>query len=228
MSLEGHPLAQLSAFIDGALSPAERAAVESHLGGCSACRARVAELRATASLIGSLPAIAATRRLVPRVAPAPAWLAPFRTLTTLASGISAFVFLATALLANVGGVATTTSGAAAPASAALQASAAPSSTSRGVQIAPAAAPSALNAADSAKAAAPSSTPAARGAPAASGGAEFSTSTQAPAEVGTRQSETQAQGVVTYRSALTSPWLWLALAIVFGIVALGLQRRLRSV
>src|SRR5712691_8083641 len=101
MSLAGHPLAQLSAYLDGALAPADRGAVDTHLDTCSACRARLAELRATASLIGSLPELAPTRRLVPRVAPAPVWLAPLRTMTTVASGLSVFVFLATALLANI-------------------------------------------------------------------------------------------------------------------------------
>ena len=233
MSVDRHPLAQLSAYLDGALAPADHAALDAHLDGCAACRTRLAELRATASLIASLPELAPTRRLVPRVAPAPAWLAPLRTMTTLASGLSVFVFLATALLANVGGVATPTAGAAAPAPAALQASAAPSSSSRGVQ-APAAAATALNAADSAKASAPSAAPSAQpGGAVASAGAGFSTtSSQAPvvtspAEVGARQDSAQGQGVDTVRPALTNPWLWLGLAIVFAIAAIGLQRRLRS-
>jgi anti-sigma factor RsiW len=233
MSIQGHPLAQLSAYLDGALAPAERTALDAHLDGCAGCRARLAELRATASLIGSLPDLAPTRRLVPRVAPAPAWLAPLRTMTTVASGFSVFVFLATALLANVGGAPTTSSGAAAPAPAALQASAAPSSPSRGVQ-APAAAPTALNAADAAKASAPSAPPSAQpGDAVASASAGFSTtSSQAPAaasqvaEVGARSDNTLARERDT-RPVLTSPWLWLGLAIVFGIAALGLQRRLRS-
>src|SRR5437773_10897344 len=96
MSIERHPPAQLSEYVDGALAPADRAAVDAHLDTCAACRARLGELRATASLIGSLPDLAPTRRLTPRVAPAPAWLAPLRTMTTLASGFSVFVFLATA------------------------------------------------------------------------------------------------------------------------------------
>jgi anti-sigma factor RsiW len=223
MSVERHPLAQLSAFIDGALAPAEHAAVQSHLDGCASCGSYVAELRGTASLIGALPDLAPSRRLVPRVAPVPAWLAPLRTMTTLASGISVFAFLATALLANVGGVAT--SGAAAPAPAAIEA---PTS-ARGVQINPAAAPSAANAQDAAKAAPTSSPAALQRAPAASGAAGFSVTSGSatPPQAGARSDETRTVAQTRSAPALTSPWLWLALAIAFGIVAIGLQRRLRS-
>ena len=231
MSIERHPLAQLSEYVDGALARADRAAVDAHLDTCAACRARLGELRATASLIGSLPGLVPTRRLTPRVAPAPAWLAPLRTMTTLASGLSVFVFLATALLANVGGFVTTSSGAAAPAPAALQASAAPTSASRGVAPAPAAVPSALNAADSAKSASSATAPAPLGA-GSSAGAGFSTtasSSQAPAEVGVRSETTPpTQNLPARSTVFASPLLWLALAIAFGIAAIGLQRRLRSV
>jgi anti-sigma factor RsiW len=227
MSIERHPLAQLSAYLDEALGPADQAAIDAHLDTCASCRARLGELRATASLIGSLPDLAPTRRLVPRVAPAPVWLAPLRTVTTLASGLSVFVFLATALLANVGGVAST--GAAAPA--ALQASAAPTSASRAIAPAPAAAPTSLNAADSAKLqTAASGVPAPSGAAGASAGAGFSapSGSQAPAEVGTRSDNTTpVRDLVGRGTVFTSPWLWLALAIAFGITAIGLQRRLRS-
>ena len=65
----------------------------------------VTELRAAARLIAALPDPRPTRRLVPRISTLPAWLAPLRTLTTLASGVSVFLFLATALLANVGSLA---------------------------------------------------------------------------------------------------------------------------
>ncbi len=115
MNSSDHPRAQLSAYLDGALGEPERVAVEGHLGSCTDCRARLGELRATASLIRSLPDPVPSRRLVPRVAAPPAWLAPLRTLTTLASGVSVFLFLATALLANVGGVASSAGTAAAPA-----------------------------------------------------------------------------------------------------------------
>ena len=82
-----HPHAELSAYIDGALAPTAHAAVEEHLVTCALCRAHLAELRATVSLMHALPDPVPSRRLVPHLAGAPAWLAPLRTLMTLASGL---------------------------------------------------------------------------------------------------------------------------------------------
>jgi len=79
MSSTPHVRAQLSAYLDAALGPADRDAVEAHLASCTDCRARLAELRGTAALIGALPDLAPSRRLVPRVAPVPVWLAPLST-----------------------------------------------------------------------------------------------------------------------------------------------------
>jgi len=52
-------------------------------------------------------------------------------------------------------------------------------------------------------------------------------TAAPAD-GIVRSVGVGQGVVVQRQApiWQSPWLWLALAVVTGIIALGMQRRLR--
>src|SRR5207245_6565907 len=69
-----HPELQLSAYLDDALPPSERATVESHLDGCASCRARLADLRATSRLVAALPALAPTRPLVPRFERAPVWL----------------------------------------------------------------------------------------------------------------------------------------------------------
>jgi anti-sigma factor RsiW len=216
MSTNPHPHVQLSAYLDGALAPAERAAVDGHLASCADCRARLSELRAIASLIAALPPLAPSRRLVPRVATIPAWLAPLRTLTTLASGVAAFLFVASALLTNIGSLATGTAGlpAAAPAGGATSAE-------RG-----AASPSALNqasapSADTAKAAA-SPTP-------SSPGAQFSTSSAAPQDAAARADQSAPREAVRSASPLagTSPWLWLALAVILGAIALALQRRLRS-
>jgi anti-sigma factor RsiW len=223
MNSSEHPRAQLSAYLDGALGQPERAAVEGHLGSCADCRARLGELRATASLIRSLPDPVPSRRLVPRVAAPPAWLAPLRTLTTLASGVSVFLFLATALLSNIGGLATGAGAAALPAATAAPAAPAagfagntPSSTQRSA-LGPvgATSPAALSNADTAKQAA-----------SASPGAEVNTS--APAD-GIARSVATGRGVVVQRQApiWQSPWFWLALALVTGIIALGMQRRLRK-
>ena len=75
MNDKPHPRAQLSAYLDDALAPSERSGVEAHLGACADCRARLAELRATAMLIRALPEPRPSRRLVPQIAAAPAWLA---------------------------------------------------------------------------------------------------------------------------------------------------------
>ncbi|HEU5433330.1 MAG TPA: zf-HC2 domain-containing protein, partial [Thermomicrobiales bacterium] len=57
-----HPdLDVLSAWIDGALDPVERAAVAAHLAACSACRADRDELQATVSLLHALPQFAPRR-----------------------------------------------------------------------------------------------------------------------------------------------------------------------
>jgi anti-sigma factor RsiW len=45
----------LSAFVDGELPAARQAAVETHMAGCAACRARVAELRHLAAGVAALP-----------------------------------------------------------------------------------------------------------------------------------------------------------------------------
>ena len=209
MNTGPHPRAQLSAYLDGALSPAERAAVDAHLASCDDCRARLGELRATARLIASLPSPVPSRRLVPRIAAAPAWLAPLRTLSTLASGVAVFLFIASALLANIGTLAgsgaTTTSASQVPAAApAAGAANAPSTAFRNAPgtAAPAAA---QDAAKSAVSPSPSPTP----------------------EL-TVFSSSEGRGEVRYGPNLGSPWLWLVVAILTATLAIFLQRRLRAV
>jgi anti-sigma factor RsiW len=218
MNATEHVRAQLSAYLDAALGDAERTAVQSHLDTCADCRARLGELRATASLIGRLPDPVPSRRLVPRVAAPPVWLAPLRTLTTLASGLSVFLFLATALLANVSGLAGSATSAAVPAQAPAE-SIASASPSQARGAAPAAlgattSPAAQNA-DSAKAVASATPP----------GAGFSR-TQTPADAAA-QAQSARESRTDRAPLLASPWLWLGLAIVTGIIAFAMQRRLRE-
>ncbi len=111
MSTLQHPHADLSAYVDRALPAAEHVAVEAHVRACAACQARVADLRAVAALVRALPDPVPARRLVPRLA-GPRWLAPMRTLASIASGISAFFFVASVIVASAPTSATT---AAAPA-----------------------------------------------------------------------------------------------------------------
>ena len=47
----------LSSYIDGQVTPAERKAVEEHLGTCDGCTDELAELRRTASLMSGLPVL---------------------------------------------------------------------------------------------------------------------------------------------------------------------------
>ena len=95
-----HPDADLSAYLDLALDATGRAAVGAHLDACAVCRARLADLRAVSGLVAALPAPALHRSLVPRLVARPVWLAPARTLATLASGLFGFVFLVSAVLAT--------------------------------------------------------------------------------------------------------------------------------
>lgn len=222
MSTAPHPHEQLSAFIDDALGPAERRAVESHLAGCMSCQAHVAELRATAVLVASLPELVPSRRLVPRLATVPIWMAPLRTLATLASGLSVFLFIASAFLGNLatlsGGSATTAlnAPAAAPAASPVPSGerrdAVPGVAQASAAASPAPAAQPTAAADNAKFATSSSPGLGGAAPAQSANAESAADarTGAPRSVG------------------PSPWLWLGLALITGTIALALQRRLRSV
>ena len=231
MSMNPHPLAQLSAYLDDALSPVERSALSAHLDTCADCRARLAELRATASLIRALPDLSPSRRLVPRVGAVPAWLAPLRTLTTLASGVSAFLFIASALLANVGTLAVGTSGAAQPAAVpAPAAGAAGTSRERDNSVA-AASPSnafgpAAPLADASKAATQPSA-----VPSPAQGQQFGSASTPPQDAAQRSvtSESQGKGTVAAPTPKLgpSPWLWLALAVILGSSAIWMQRRLRS-
>ena len=53
--MSGHEHARLSAYLDDALSPGERAQVAAHLDACAECAARLAELAAVDAAVASLP-----------------------------------------------------------------------------------------------------------------------------------------------------------------------------
>jgi len=231
-----HPHAELSAYIDGALDPAARAAVDGHLVTCAVCRAHVAQLRATVALVQALPDPVPSRRLVPRLTTAPAWLAPLRTIMTLASGAAVFLFLASALATNITPLATS----GAPGTTAREASGdtavkgqAPAAQPAGAPtVTPAPAPTASP--YGAFAVAPSSSPAAdnvvRGPATAAPDKRGDTSTGASAAPGAALNPPDAARTtasVPQPSPLLSPWLWLALAIICGAAAIALSRRLRA-
>ncbi len=230
-----HPHAELSAYIDGALAPAAQAAVRGHLDTCALCRAHVAELRATVALMHALPDPVPSRRLVPRLATAPAWLAPLRTLMTLASGAAVFLFIASSLVTNInflasGSAATSANEASRDAIAKQQApvaAGAPAATNAAAPaVSPnpafgAVSPTSTQAADAARGAATGdpqkrSDQATAGPSGASGAAAFS-----PQDAGRLASSEPA------RSPLLNPWLWLTLAVLCATIAFVLQRRLSA-
>ena len=59
--------ALFSALVDDELSPAERAAVDAHLGGCAECRRELARFSSTVSMVRALPAERAPVGFVDRV-----------------------------------------------------------------------------------------------------------------------------------------------------------------
>ncbi len=104
---------RLSAYIDGAMSPRERAHLERQLAEDPALRARLEALRQTVALVRKLPPVPAPRNflLTPgmvtrpaRPAPPARRLAPALTFATAISGILCVVLLVTNLTAaGVGG-----------------------------------------------------------------------------------------------------------------------------
>ena len=233
-----HPHAELSAYIDGALAPAAQAAVEGHVAACAVCRAHVAELRATVALVHMLPDPVPSRRLVPRLATVPAWLAPLRTVMTLASGTAVFLFIASSLVSNItflatGGAptsaqeanrdTTTAFRADGPAAAQPASTSASGPTSVPSPNAPALArnPTAPPVGQAGDAAVPSPDDAAKVMERSAAG------TSAAPGVGAPQERGQFASSEPQRSPLLNPWLWLTLAMLCGAIAIVLQRRLRS-
>jgi hypothetical protein len=228
-----HPFGDLSAYLDGALSPEARASVQAHLDTCALCRTRLAELRGTARLIAGLPMPVPSRSLIPRVS-VPVWMTALRTFSTVASAAAIFLFIVSAAMSSFPRL---TSTAGAPA-AAPQATGALDQTRGGAASAPAANQSAD---DRQKAATSASN---------SPGAAFNvvgSPTPAPAERAAASSD----AVKRLDAASTSPvvpdaasperlrtvygnppfnpfpWLWLVLGIAFAVLSFILGRRLRS-
>lgn len=223
-----HPFGDLSAYLDGALSTEDQTSVQAHLDTCALCRTRLAELRGTARLIAALPLPVPSRSLVPRVS-VPIWLAPLRTLTTFASGAAIFLFIATAILTSFPrGVGIGAGSAAAPAantvsapqaSPGLAADSATGDASKFQASGPSPAPAPATSQERSLGASP--TP--PDAPAAGRQkAPSSPSTALAADVRDQASRSE-PGLF----AVTSPWLWLALGLLFAAVSFILSRRLRS-
>ena len=231
-----HPHAELSAYIDGALAPAAQAAVQGHVGACAVCRAHVAELRATVALVHALPDPVPSRRLMPRLAAGPAWLAPLRTVMTFASGAAVFLFIASSLVSNLtflaSGSATSAAGGR-DAGTALQVGAptaalGESAPARALGTAPTASPNEAFAYASAPpapaAGAAASSPSVDD---ASKRADQATGAPVAPDVAFEQNTGRRASSEPLRSPLLNPWLWLTLAVLTGAIAIALQRRLRG-
>ena len=234
-----HPHAELSAYIDGALAPAAHAAVRGHLDTCALCSAHVAQLRATVALVRALPDPVPSRRLVPRlVAAPPAWLAPLRTLMTLASGAAVFLFIASSLVTNINflassGAATTANEASRDAIAKQQVPAAAGAPAATKVPAPATSPNAAFGAVSPTA--PTASPVvdtARGTATDDAQKRSDQATAGPlgapgAAAANAQDNARLTNAEPQRSPLVNPLLWLTLALISGAIAIALHRRLRS-
>ena len=208
-----HPLILLSAYLDDALAPDERAIVRTHVDGCDRCRSRLEELRATSRLIAALPAPVPARSLLPPVQRGWLWLRPVRLLGSIGTGTFLFLFLASYVVnsgSSLGGGTTTSEQLAAKGQFGAAASAAAAENAQRAAAArtPVAAPSAVS--QSTSAADTASTPAA---PAAGG--QFAVTT------GTATSAREERGPVG-----PSPTAFLALALLSGLVAFIAHRRLR--
>lgn len=225
--MDQHVRDDLSAYLDGALPPAERAVVQAHLDACPACRAAHAELRATARVIAAMPLLKPARRLVPALGPRFAWLRPMRSLSAVLAGAFLFVFMASATLDTgwrMGGGRTSGPGvgtAAQPAGQDARARATfppsgltqPAATDTRGRIAPAAAPSPERALREA------ARPGVLTSPAPTGGQGERTDSALGAEAPRAAPEPLRIG--------PTPWLWLGLAVLSGILALVAHRRLRA-
>jgi hypothetical protein len=225
-----HPFGDLSAYMDGALSPEARASVQAHLDTCALCRTRLAELRGTARLIAALPTPVPSRSLVPRVS-IPVWLAPLRTFSTFASGAAVFLFIASALIASFPR-AQSAGTAAAPAPNAVTA---PQASNAGGAAAATSAPQNFNVS------APSPAPAPNTDKRSTAGSSASP-TDTAKEVSTRQDSGSPTAFAPADQTATrltraaepaplafflSPWLWLVMGIAFAALSFFLGRRLRS-
>lgn len=199
---------ELSSHADGAAG-ADRDAVAAHLAGCPRCARRTAELRVVRRLLAAAPPPRPARPLMPRIAAAPAWLRPVRSLAAVGTGAFLFLFLATAVLqsgSNLGGGSTAAERAAARGRLSAPAVGAPAATA-----ATKASPNA------ALAYGPTATPAAAASTAPAG-------ESAPPPVGLARAA--ADQLTARRDAGPPALIFAVIAALCAAVAVGVHRRLR--
>lgn len=231
-----HVLDDLSAYLDGELSPVEQARVEAHLDTCPHCHARLDQLRAAARLVAALPSPQPSRSLVPRVTERWNGLRLVRSISAIATGAFLFAFLLTAVgrggtglgggdasTAIFGGNgASTAAASAAPAAASLPTTAAPTLPPFAAAPAPAATRSAVSAAQS-----PVASPAEKGVTTAAPQL-FAPAPSAAASGGARELDARSTAASAERPRpLLQPLFWLALAVLAGLAALLAHLRLRT-
>jgi hypothetical protein len=97
---------RISAYLDGELTGADRAALEAHLPDCDECQRELAALRQTRALLRALPAPALPRAFTlpetPAATPlrrrhAPAWARPAQAIGSVAAMIGLGLLVATSL-----------------------------------------------------------------------------------------------------------------------------------
>jgi anti-sigma factor RsiW len=229
-----HPFGDLSAYLDGALSPEARASVQAHLDTCALCRTRLAELRGTARLIAGLPTPVPSRSLVPRVSVSP-WMAPLRTFSTFASAAAIFVFLASAVISSFPRL--TSAGSATVAAPAPAATAVLDQAKGGASSAPAAPQSSddLQYRPASASGSPSGAFNVVGSPTPAPAERAQTSSDAAKRFDASSASPSSDVAIAARSAYAPqqapfnpfPWVWLVLAVVFAALSFILGRRLRS-
>lgn len=215
-----HVRRDLSAYLDGALAPDRRSEVDAHLQACSACRRSLAEIRSTARLIAALPAAAPSRRLVPALAPRPNWLRPIRSLSAVGAGLFLLVFMASATLDTgfrMGGGRAGLPGAGA---------AAPARAPAGQTTAATTPPGAFQATDQRTALATASPKSAAEVAADAAASPRAESAGVAGATGAPEALREARATEPLRIG-PSPWLWLALTVLSGLLALVAHRRLRA-
>lgn len=236
MMKDQHVLADLSAYLDQELAPAERAQVSAHLEACGRCAGQLAELRATATLLAALPSPRPSRSLVPSLTPRWNWLRPMRSLSAVASGAFLMVFLVAAVAqsgSDLGGGPTAPFGRAVPAAGPAAPGAAQDAQSaelKAATAAPTAAPAAAPPAPS-----PGSTDdmwrqLQAATPTATAGAFAAQTSAADAEEAARQrGATPLEATRTaYGQEPPTPLIWLGLSLLAAILAGAAHWRLRGV
>jgi anti-sigma factor RsiW len=223
-----HVSADLSAYLDQELAPAEQARVSAHLEGCGRCAKQLADLRATATLMAALPAPRPSRSLVPSLTTRWNWLRPMRSFSAVTSGAFLMVFLVASVAqsgSDLGG------GPLSPFSRGAPTAAQPASATLATE--PGAATADLKVATENPV--PAAAPAAGGATAPPPSAQLESAAQAtgtPSTAFSAEDDAARDAIRTntgpgLAAPPPSPLIWLGLSLIAAIVAFTAHWRLRA-